>query len=356
MTRPFILKSRFFSRLLSWHAKNPRNLPWKKTNNPYFIWLSEIILQQTRVEQGLPYYERFIKKFPIIKKLAEADEEEVLKIWEGLGYYSRARNLHFAAKQIMNDFGGKFPDSYEGIHSLKGIGDYTAAAIASFAFNLPHAVVDGNVVRVLSRVFGVKEDFHSSKGKKKFFQLANSLLHQKQPGAFNQALMNFGAMVCLPQNPKCATCIFKKDCYALNHNMVKKFPIKKTKTAPRIRYFNFLVLKKQKEIFIEKRNGSDIWKGLYQFPMIESHQLLQPSDLNKTMKKNSLPFKWSVTGISPIFKHQLSHQTLFAQFISAEISMEKFDPSSSYIKIRQKELTNFAFPKLLDNYIQKFLY
>jgi A/G-specific adenine glycosylase len=200
-----------FSRcLLSWYSANPRPLPWKKTNNPHFIWLSEIILQQTRVEQGLPYYLHFIKKFPTIKKLAEADEEEVLKCWQGLGYYSRARNLHFAAKQIMDDFGGKFPHTYAGILSLKGIGEYTAAAIASFAFNLPHAVVDGNVVRVLSRVFGVKESFHSTNGKKRFFQLANSLLDLKQPGAFNQALMNFGAMVCLPQNPKCASCIFKK--------------------------------------------------------------------------------------------------------------------------------------------------
>jgi len=202
----------------------------------------------------------------------------------------------------------------------------------------------------------MKDDFHSSKGKKKFFQSANSLLDQKQPGAFNQALMNFGSMVCLPQNPKCEACIFKKACYAFNHNAVLKFPVKKNKTAPRIRYFNFLVLKNQKEIFIEKRNGSDIWKGLYQFPLIESPQLLQPSDFNQKIKKQlNLP-KWNVTGISSVFKHQLSHQTLFAQFISAEIADEILRTSSSYLKISQKELSNFAFPKLLDNYIRKFLY
>mgnify|MGYP001598355526 CR=1 FL=1 len=260
----------FSQKLISWYEKNKRDLPWRKTKNPYYIWLSEIILQQTRVEQGLPYYLKFVKKFPTIKELANTSEDEVLNSWKGLGYYTRARNLHFTAKSICENHREKFPGNYEDILKLKGIGKYTAAAIASFAYNLPYPVVDGNVQRVLARVFGVSETFSSSEGEKKFYSLAGNLLNRKNPGNFNQAIMEFGAIHCTPVNPKCMKCIFRESCVAFQTGRVADFPVKSKKAKSRNRYFNYLVIHNGNNIFLDKRQKNDIWKNLYEFPLIES--------------------------------------------------------------------------------------
>jgi A/G-specific adenine glycosylase len=254
-------KKSFSQKLLKWHQMNPRDMPWKKTRDAYKIWLSEIILQQTRVEQGTPYYKKLIKCFPTLQHLANANEDEVMSAWQGLGYYTRARNLRAAAKQIMNEYAGRFPSSYEEILMLKGVGTYTAAAISSFAFDLPYAVVDGNVFRVLSRIFDVRKPVDSAEGKKVFTALANDLLDKENPAAYNQAIMNFGAMVCLPVNPVCNECIFRRSCFAFTHQQVAELPVKSKKNAVRIRWFNFLVLEDGDKVLIEKRKEKDIWKS-----------------------------------------------------------------------------------------------
>lgn len=346
----------FTRKLLQWHAANPRSMPWKNTKDPYKIWLSEIILQQTRVEQGWPYYERITKKFPTVKHLANAREEEVLKAWEGLGYYTRARNLHAAAKQIVNDPEGKFPSTYERILNLKGVGPYSAAAIASFAFDLPHAVVDGNVFRVLSRYFGINEAVDSAKGKKLFSELARQLLDKKNPADYNQAIMNFGALVCKPSTPECAICIFKKQCIAYKTDTVFELPVKSKKAAVRYRWFNFLVLENDKEVIIEKRTAKDIWKGLHQFPVLETVSYQAQSDFLKAWKQTAF-FKGEnikVNGISKVIAHKLTHQTIFAQFISVPISAVKKPLPEGWLRIKKSRLKTFGFPVLISNYLAQF--
>jgi A/G-specific adenine glycosylase len=244
----------FGSIIINWYKKNKRDLPWRHTKDPYLIWLSEIILQQTRVEQGLPYYFRFSEKYPTVGSLAIAKEDEILRLWQGLGYYTRARNLHAAARQIKNEFGNKFPTDYSNIRSLKGVGEYTAAAIASFAFDLEHAVVDGNVFRLLSRYFGIKTPIDTGEGKKKFTALAGKLMKSYPPAIFNQAIMEFGARQCRPASPDCEVCPLNSSCYAYGKNTVSKFPIKKNKVKSRNRYFNYLVIKRQKSFFIFGRD------------------------------------------------------------------------------------------------------
>lgn len=344
----------FTKKLLQWHAANPRNMPWKNTRDPYKIWLSEIILQQTRVEQGLPYYERIIKKFPTVKNLANASEDEVLKSWEGLGYYTRARNLHIAAKQIVNDFNGKFPVAYHDIISLKGVGTYSAAAIASFAFDLPHAVVDGNVFRVLSRYFGIREPVDSTIGKKTISELAQTLLDKKHPAHYNQAIMNFGALICKPATPGCVTCIFKRDCVAYSKNTVFDFPVKEKKITVRNRWFNYLVLENEKEVIVEKRASNDIWKGLYQFPVIETATCQPQNDFIKTWQQT--PFfsrkKMMVKGISKVLEHKLTHQTIFAQFFRVELNAVKKTLPPGWMKLRKTALKEIGFPVLISNYLK----
>lgn len=344
-------KHHFFVReTTKWYSQNLRDLPWRSTQNPYFIWLSEVILQQTRVEQGTPYYYRFIDRFPTVKDLAEANESDVLKLWEGLGYYSRARNLHTAAKTVQNDFGGKFPTNYNDIRNLKGIGDYTAAAIASLAFNLPHAVVDGNVYRVLSRYFGIETPIDSTKGKKEFYQLANELIDKKDPGQYNQAVMEFGAIQCTPKKPNCMYCPLQTSCAAFNNGTVDSLPVKEKKTKVRDRYFNYLVLTLNEKVYITQRVEKDIWKGLYEFPLIETSKALKDGklpDLPEWLKKSDLILRSS----SKEYKHILSHQRIFTRFFTLELN-NKID-SKNLMLVKESELSDFAFPRLILRFLDE---
>lgn len=344
----------FTYRLLHWYSLNKRDLPWRATQNAYHIWLSEIILQQTRVAQGLPYYLRFVEQFPDVVSLAKADESSILKLWQGLGYYSRARNLHAAAKEIQTLHKGVFPKDYDKIRALKGIGDYTAAAIASFAFNKSHAVVDGNVYRVLSRVFGIETPIDSTSGKKEFAQLAQELLPIKNVAAYNQAIMEFGAVQCVPANPHCDSCCLNDICIANKSNSVKQLPVKAKKTKQRHRYFNYLLLEHKNKIILHKRGSGDIWQGLYEFPLIETQkavsekQLLQSADFKQILCQT----KFTLTRVSSTTKHILSHQILHARFY--HFTLQNKLPLSSkkkYIVVKIEDINKHALPRLIDRYL-----
>jgi A/G-specific adenine glycosylase len=269
--------------LYRWYSFNKRTLPWRATRDPYLIWISEIILQQTRVAQGMPYYFRFTERFPDVKTLGEAPEDELMKFWEGLGYYSRARNLHIAAKSILKNYKGKFPVDYESIRNLKGVGDYTAAAIASIAFGLPYAAVDGNVERVLSRYFGIETSVHSANGKKIFRDLAREILLESDPGMHNQAMMELGALVCTPKNPDCPNCPLKLSCNAFLHGNVENLPLKQKSIKKNTRYFLFILMESTSQILIEKRTGSDIWRNLFQLPLVECEHQPEDGDLKSIL-------------------------------------------------------------------------
>jgi len=347
-------KKRFTSLLLNWFQQNDRPLPWKGEKNPYLIWLSEIILQQTRVEQGLPYFERFRTQYPTIIDLANAPEDDVMKLWEGLGYYSRARNLHFTAKYISETYNGVFPDTYKDILALKGVGPYTAAAIASFAYNLPHAVVDGNVYRVLSRVFGIKTPIDSTAGKKQFQQLAQELLDEQQAGVYNQAIMDFGATQCMPKNPSCDDCPMKNYCVAYNGNLIKLLPIKEKKIKKQTRHFNYLLLNIDENIFIKKRVAKDIWRNLYEFPLIEANhlltqkELLQHEDFLQLFSTKNI----NISVQSRPFKQTLTHRIVLAIFWEIHIPDSDLKLSDDFIRIKRENLSKFAFPKIIDLYLR----
>jgi A/G-specific adenine glycosylase len=341
--------------LINWYNKNKRDLPWRKTKNPYFIWLSEIILQQTRIEQGLSYYIRFAEKYPDIQSLAAARQDEILKMWQGLGYYSRARNMHVAANQVMNDFDGKFPSDYHSIRLLKGVGDYTAAAIASFAFNLKHPVVDGNVFRFLSRYFGIKTPIDTLKGKKEFFQLAEEILADAPPSVFNQAIMEFGSRQCRPVNPSCENCPLSTSCFAFEKKSVTAFPVKKNTTKTKNRFFNYLVINQKDSIYIKKRNDKDIWMGLFDFPLIESVKRMTEESVFTTLewKKTFGRKKPKLVSISREYKHVLSHQLIYARFYEVTVDQMN-DPSVEWKKIQKKFIDKFAVPKLIENYLDDY--
>ena len=343
----------FSKTLLKWYAANYRELPWKN-QNAYATWLSEVILQQTRVEQGTPYYLAFIKQYPTIHDLANANEETVLKLWQGLGYYSRARNLLRTAKAIVDEHNGQFPNDYEQLLRLKGIGPYTAAAIASFAYHLPHAVVDGNVYRVLSRVFGIETPIDSTAGKKEFTALAQQLLSKEDPASYNQAIMNFGALVCLPKLPKCDKCCFAKTCFAANHQLTAVLPVKEKKTKVSTRYFHFIVLQQKRGVYIQQRTGKGIWEKLYQFPLIETTQDMEFTALkNKQLKPFfQTHFKQAVPELlfkSTLIKHQLSHQTIYARFYHFEAESK----TSAFKLIQLADLEHYAFPRLIAAYLEE---
>jgi len=344
----------FSSTLISWFNQNKRDLPWRNTKNPYLIWLSEIILQQTRVDQGTEYYHKFAKQFPTIKKLAASSEEEILKNWQGLGYYSRARNMHFSARLISEKHNGIFPDTYSDIRALKGVGDYTAAAIASFAFDQCYPVVDGNVYRFLSRYFGIKTPIDSSEGKKEFLQTAETLIDKKRPGLFNQAIMEFGALQCVPKNPSCDLCPFKLSCSALENNKVSELPVKEKKVKVKDRYFNYLVIKNKGKVLMRQRAEKDIWKGLYEFPMIETKKEIELEELLlEPGLKTYLPDdKFLIKGFSLMYKHILTHQRLFARFIEIE-SASILVESKSLKKVNKTELEKLAVPRLIEKYLNK---
>ncbi|TSJ41963.1 A/G-specific adenine glycosylase [Fluviicola chungangensis] len=321
-----------------WYRLNARELPWRNTKNPYFIWLSEVILQQTRVDQGMNYYLKFIENYPILNQLANADEASVLKLWQGLGYYSRARNLHQTARQVRDEFGGEFPQTYAEIIRLKGIGPYTAAAISSFAFDLPHAVVDGNVYRILSRYYGIDEPIDTGKGKKIFQELADSLIPTSDPALFNQAIMEFGAIQCTPNNPDCESCVLNQSCgSAFNPELIKKLPVKKGKTKVRKRYFHYLHIEKELEIALDQRTGKDVWEKLYEFPLIESDNDSVPSE-----------FKDSAT-LCYQTKHILSHQHIYAYFYKTEKSeIEGLDLTF----VDKNQLADYPIHRLMEKYLE----
>ncbi len=341
----------FSQTIIRWYHKNKRDLPWRHTNDPYKIWISEIILQQTRVAQGLPYYNRFIEQFPRIQILANAKEELVIKTWQGLGYYSRARNLHSTAIFISKTLKGKFPDSFEEIKSLKGIGDYTAAAIASFAFNKVYPVVDGNVFRVLSRYFGSHTPIDSMQGKKEFLAIAEKLIDKKTPGIFNQAIMEFGAMQCLPQNPLCNNCPLKKSCKALIRNQVNELPVKSHKTKTKNRYFNYFVIIQKGKLLIRKRTGKDIWENLYDFPLIETSKKASL----KAVAKTALIKNTSQITSSASYRHVLSHQIIHAEFwiLSGETTPVSFLNMPNHYFVSSTQLKKYPFPRLLEQYLNK---
>lgn len=347
------LLSIFPALLLKWNShQNTRKMPWKGEKDPYKIWLSEIILQQTRVEQGWKYYEKFITVFPDINKLAVAKDEKIYKLWEGLGYYSRCKNLIETARVISKKLKGKFPGTFEDILSLKGVGNYTASAIASFAYNLPHAVVDGNVFRVLSRVFGIKKPIDSTEGKKLFSGLAFELLDKGQPGIYNQALMDFGAVICKPQNPLCNNCILADHCFAYKKNLVNKLPVKAKKIKITTRWFNYLVISYNDKIYIRKRIYNDIWKNLHEFVLLETNidtpakRLLARAEKEKILKKNS----YKLVSVSPLYSQQLSHQIIKGRFISIVVKAEFAFPG--FKSVTRKQLSRHAFPRFLNAYLE----
>lgn len=329
-------------------------MPWKGEKDPYKIWLSEIILQQTRVEQGLNYYNNFIKTFPDIHKLAKAADEKVFKLWEGLGYYTRCRNLLVTARYISKVLKGKFPDNYEDIRKLKGVGPYTAAAISSFAFNLPYAVVDGNVFRVLARIFGITVPIDSTDGKKYFATLADNLLDKKQPGFYNQAIMDFGAVVCKPVAPLCLNCGFKKFCSAFINNKINELPVKEKKISIKKRWFYYLVLEYKNEIAIRQRIEKDIWQDLYEFPLIETEKEIDKKNILKQAEKNKWVHKgkYELLAVSPLFKQQLSHQLIAGQFIKLKLK-GKHDPAINWIWVTKSRIGKFAFPRFINQYLNE---
>ncbi len=342
----------FKKTLKHWYSNNKRELPWRQTKDPYFIWLSEIILQQTQVKQGLPYYGKFVEEFPSVFHLANAQESDVLKLWQGLGYYSRARNLHATAKYIVDELNGEFPNNYKGLLKLKGVGDYTASAIASICFNEATAVVDGNVYRVLSRYFGIDTPINSSKGTKEFKQLAQELIDTRDPATFNQAIMEFGATQCKPQNPDCAICPFNISCMAFNNNKVNELPVKLKPIKAKKKYFNFLVfMTSDEKTILEKREGKGIWQNLYQFPLIETDKNLSFEAFKQRAENHDLiknkTFNMSLYN-QEVIVHKLSHQHLYTKFWIVTIDSH-LNAGIPFNKIRE-----FAVPVLIGNFIESF--
>ena len=324
--------------LIQWYFKNKRDLPWRDTTNAYIIWLSEIILQQTRVEQGMPYFHRFLEKYPDVKAFAAADEGEILNLWQGLGYYSRGRNMLKTARQIVAEFDGEFPMKYEQLIHLKGIGEYTASAISSFSANQPKAVVDGNVFRVLARYFGISEPVNSTKGKKLFQDVANEVLNKENPGLHNQAMMEFGAMLCKPKNPDCNICPVRSDCYAYNHDAIAELPQKLKKIKVRERFLNYIVVTDGNTILMNKRDEKDIWANMYDFPLFESnHPLTAEQVLLLPEFKGYFGENSRIINNYPIKKHVLTHQHLHAQFIHIDNRPIKLEQKWFYVDVNNLE-------------------
>ncbi|THD69552.1 A/G-specific adenine glycosylase [Robertkochia marina] len=341
----------FYQHIINWYTDNKRDLPWRNTRNPYKIWLSEIMLQQTRVEQGLPYYNKFVNKFPTVHHLSAASEDLVMKMWQGLGYYSRARNLHATAKYISHELDGRFPDNYKDLKKLKGVGEYTAAAIASFSYDEPAPVVDGNVYRLLSRYFGVDLPINATEGIKYFKALAEEVMHTSDPATYNQAVMEFGARQCKPQNPDCEQCPLNSSCVALQEKKVASLPVKLKKGKIKKRYFNYLVPFNSTEIILEKRTGKDIWRDLYQFPLIETQG---PANLDQIIAQERFR---SIPGADPSkiwlynqddIVHKLSHQHIFTRFWI--VNLEDELPGA----VKKSRVKDYAMPVLLANFVHEF--
>lgn len=341
--------------LIDWYEENKRDLPWRRTKNPYLIWISEIILQQTRVVQGYDYYQRFIHRFPDVFTLADADEDEVMKSWQGLGYYSRARNLHAAAKKIKA--AGFFPTTYEGVLALPGVGEYTAAAICSFAYGMPHAVVDGNVYRVLSRWLGIDTPIDSTEGKKMFAAAACELLDSKRPALYNQAIMDFGALQCTPVSPDCMFCPLTDSCVARQKGLIDSLPVKQHKTKVTNRYFNYIYVRMGAYTFIHKRNGNDIWKNLYELPLVETdcevseEEFYASPQFQELLAKGEEPM---VRLVQKGVKHVLSHRVIYANFYEV-ILPENSASFAQYQRISIQDLHKFAVSRLVNQFFSLIL-
>lgn len=350
------MKNEFTKKLIRWNQEqNFRSMPWKNETDPYRIWISEIILQQTRVEQGMAYYNKFIASFPTIKTLAEASEKEIFKLWEGLGYYTRCRNLIAAAKKITLEYHGFFPASYDEILSLPGIGPYTAAAIASFAYGLPYAVVDGNVERVLSRYFGISTPIGSAAGKKLYHSLALELLDKKKPGSYNQAIMDFGATICKPRNPLCIGCVQAKCCQAFQKNWTNDLPRKRLPLPRKERQFYYFIVNDRKSRFwIRERTEDDIWQNLFEFILIETgqfiphHQIAEIPDFIEHFGNKGLRIK----SVSRSFNQKLTHQSITGCFVHLDRTITNFP---GYQSVTRKQLLSFPFPKLIADYLKNYI-
>ncbi len=346
------MKPDFRNKLLKWNQQhNDRKMPWKGEKDPYRIWLSEIILQQTRVEQGWAYYEKFIKAFPTIKHLAKATDEKVFKLWEGLGYYSRCKNLLATARSIVQEHNAIFPNDYEEIKKLKGIGPYTAAAIASFAFDKPFAVVDGNVQRILSRYFGITTPTDSASGKKLFIDLAQALLDKERPAIYNQAIMDFGAVICKPQNPLCTPCTQRKDCIAFKLDQVKSLPVKEKSIIKKNRWFYYFLFVINNKIYVRKRTQKDIWQNLYEFVLDETNSSVPNAEVNPGILKKFIgrqPFR--IVSISNVYRQQLSHQYINGQFMVVAIKKEPTG-LKQYELIEKNKIKRLPFPALINQYL-----
>lgn len=352
----------FASWLVGWYQVHKRSLPWRDTHDPYKIWLSEIILQQTRVSQGLPYYQRFIEKYPVIQDLAHADEEEILRLWQGLGYYSRARNLHACARTIVNELGGKFPGTYKALLQLKGVGKYTAGAIASIAYKESVPAVDGNVYRVLARVFGVGEDIASTQGTKAFYALAQSLVPKKDADLYSQAIMEFGAIHCAPRNPKCKTCIFKAHCVAFHTGKQHMLPVKRKKVKIKQRFFHYFVIQDADKLYMKRRHDRDIWQGLYDFYLVEGSRPSTIDRLEDALMLLIRRHKLSIVSTPTPYQHLLTHQRLHVHFLHVQATAQFIQEAASLLS--QASIRAFtvnqteALPKpiLIDNFLKEKIY
>jgi A/G-specific adenine glycosylase len=347
----------FTTQLVNWHAhSNQRSLPWKSEKDPYKIWLSEIILQQTRAEQALPYYLRFIDTYPTIADMAVATDDEVFRLWQGLGYYNRCKNMLATARHIQANLGGAFPNQFDAILSLKGIGPYTAAAISSFAFGLPHAVVDGNVYRVLARFFGIDTPCDTTEGKIQFTELANELLDRRNPAEYNQAIMDFGATVCTPRQPDCEHCPLNKKCIALQGEIINILPVKIKKLTVKTRYFHYLLLKHNDSLFIRKRTDNDIWANLHEPIMIESDHPIELEDLLAEDAFVSRGIDYSAVTYEGETSQRLTHQIIKARFFRFELTKRPKIIAGSGIWMDRAELKKTAFPKTLVSFLENNLY
>lgn len=349
------MDKRYFSdKLVKWYELNKRDLPWRETRDPYRIWLSEVILQQTRVSQGLPYYLKFVEKYPTVEALAAAEEQDVLRLWQGLGYYSRARNLHACAKQVVAEYASSFPTTYQELRKLKGVGDYTAAAIASIAYKEAVAVVDGNVFRVLSRVFGIEAPIDTSSGKKIFVELANELVSKTVPDAHNQAVMEFGATYCTPRNPSCGDCILRSGCFAAENKLQFSLPIKSRSISVRDRHFYYFVIQKGNNYLMKKRTEKDIWQGLFDFFMIEE---TKPIKIEKLITRFNSIYSLDVQAkdlvLSDTYKHILSHQVINARFIFLKKVSNNFakEPFAFY---SAKKIEDLPKPVLISRFLEDY--
>ncbi len=352
---PYFYPSMDFQELLiSWYSRNKRQMPWRSHPTPYCVWLSEIILQQTRVEQGTPYFERFIVNFPNVQALATAPESDVLKLWQGLGYYSRARNLHTAAQQVVSEFNGIFPRSYTDLLKLKGVGTYSAAAIASICYNEPVAVVDGNVYRFLGRLLSIATPIDTAAGKKEFVARATDLLDRNRPGDFNQAMMEFGSLICTPRNPKCSECPFRENCAAFGQNAVNDYPVKSKKIKSAALHIHYFVIRHLGGVYLQKRSATGIWGNMYEFPSVSGSQPISDHKVGEAAATYGLSGIDDAIKSEPV-KHLLTHRRLTIHFL--EFQPEKYSPQSQMKLVRQPgELDRLALPKPIERHIAESIF